>query len=84
MIVKPYAARELLLEAKKRLDAKHVQVSETAAFRLAQALDAWGLAVATAALEALGEDNEDRRRLRLRDLKRLTDEHVEEALNGEH
>ena len=83
MIVKPYAARELLLEAKKRLGADRVQVSETAAFRLAQALDAYGLSLAAAALAALGADNEDRRRLRLADLKRLTDAHIEEALNGE-
>ncbi len=82
MIVKPYAAHELLQEAKKRLGA-HVQISGTAAYRLAQALDAYGLSLAAAALEALGEDNEDRRRIRLSDLKRLTDRHVEEALDGE-
>ncbi len=33
------------------------------------------------ALEALGENNADRRRLRLSDLRRLTDAHVEEALD---
>ncbi len=83
MIVKPYAAHELLQEAKKRLGADRVQISGTAAFRLAQALDAYGLSLAAAALEALGTDNEDRRRLRLKDIKRLTDAHVEEALDGE-
>ncbi len=83
MIVKVYAARNLLLEAKKKLGLDDVHVSGAAAFRLAQALDAWGLAMAEAALAALGEDNKDRRRLRLADLRRLTDRHVEEALNGE-
>ncbi|MFQ5981732.1 MAG: hypothetical protein ACE5KS_00005 [Woeseiaceae bacterium] len=68
--MKPYTARELLLEAKKRLDAKDVHVSETAAFRLAQALDAYGLSLAAAALEALGADTVERGRLRLADLKR--------------
>ncbi len=82
-MVKPYAAREILLEAKKRLGADRVQVSAPAAFRLAQALDAYGLSLAAAAFEALGEDNEERGRLRLADLKRLTDEHVEEALDGD-
>ncbi len=83
MIVKRYAARNLLLAAKRQLGLVHVQVSEAAAFRLAQAMETWGRAVALAALAALGEDNEDRGRLRLADLKRLTDEHVEEALDGE-
>ncbi len=60
-----------------------MQVSETAAFRLAQALDAYGLALAAAAMEGFGVDNEDRQRVGLSDLKRLTDEHVEEALDGD-
>ncbi len=81
MIVKPYAARTLLLEVKKRLGADHVQVSAEAAVRLAQALEVYGLSLAAATLEAFGEDNQDRRRLRLSNLKRLTAEHVEEALD---
>lgn len=82
MIIKRHPVRELLLAAKRRLGLDDVQVSEDAVFRLAQALEAWGLAVAQAAFEALGEDNEERRRLRLSALIRLTDEHVEEALDG--
>ncbi len=82
MIVKRHAARNLLLEAKKQLGLDDVQIGEDAVFRLAQALEAQGVALAETALKALGEDNEDRRRLRLADLKRLTDAHVEEALNG--
>ncbi len=82
MIVKRCTARELLLEAKKRLGADHVQISGDAEYRLARALEAYGLSLAAAALEALGENNTDRRRLRLSDLKRLTDAHVEEALDG--
>lgn len=83
MIVKPYAARNLLLEAKRRRGLDHVQVSDTASFCLAQALETVGRAWAESAFEALGEDNLERGRLRMDDLKRLTDEHVEEALNGE-
>ncbi len=81
MKVKPYVARTLFLEAKKRLGADHVQVSAEAAVRLAQALEAYGLSLAATTLETLGMDNADRRRLRLSDLKRLTAEHVEEALD---
>ena len=83
MIVKRHPVRELLFAAKRRLDMDHVQVSEDAVFALAQALEAQGRAWAEGAFAAFREDNEDRRRLRLGDLKRLTDEHVEEALNGE-
>ena len=84
MIVKRHPARELFLKAKRRLGLDHVQVSEDAVFRLAQALEAVGQAWAESAFAAFREDNEDRQRLRMADLKRLTDEHVEEALNGEH
>ena len=82
MIVKVHAAREIFLEAKRRRDAD-VHISEVAVFRLGQAMDAYGLALADAALECLGEDNEERRRLRMKDLRRLTDDHVAEALDGE-
>ncbi len=81
MIVRPFTARQLLLEAKKRMGAKDVHISATAAFRLAQALDAYGLSLAASALEVLGTNNVDRRQLRLDDLRRLSDEHVEEALD---
>ncbi len=84
MIVKVYAAREIFLEAKRRLDAD-VHISEVAVFRLGQAMDAYGLALAAAALEAFRKDNEERRRLlRVPARKRLTDRHVEEALDGGH
>ncbi len=83
MIVKPHPARELLLKAKRELDLDHVQVSDAAVFRFAQALNAEGLALAKSMFAAFREDNEMHRRLRLANLKKLTDEHVEEALNGE-
>ncbi len=83
MIVTVHAAREIFLEAKRRLDAD-VHIGELAVFRLAQAMDAYGLALAAAALEAFGEDNEKRRRLlRIPERKRVTDRHVQEALDGE-
>ena len=83
MIVKRHPARELLSAVKGRLGLDHVQIGEDAVFRLAQAMDAYALSLAAAAFEALGEDNENRRRLRLADLRRLTDRHVEEALDGD-
>ncbi len=83
-MVKPYTAKELLLEAKKRLDAKDVQISGTAAYRLAQEMDAYGLSLAVAAFEAFGKDNQERGRLlRIPERKRQTDRHVEEALDHE-
>ncbi len=83
MIVKRHPVRELLLATKRRLGLDHVQVSEDAVFALARALENQGLAVAEAAFSAFREDNEDRRRVHLADLKRLTDVHVKEALDGE-
>ncbi|MEE9174072.1 MAG: hypothetical protein V3U30_03740 [Thermoplasmata archaeon] len=83
MIMKRHPVRELLLAAKRRLGLDHVQVSEDAVFRLAQVLEAQGLALAESAFAAFRENNVERRRLRLADLKRLTDAHVEEASNGE-
>ncbi len=84
MIVKRHPARRLLLAAKRRLGLDHVQVSEDAVFALAREMETWGLALAESAFAAFQEDNEDRRRTtHLADLKRLTDEHVEEALNGD-
>ncbi len=83
MIVKRHPARELLLAAKRRLGLDHVQVSEDAVFVLARALEAQGLAWAESAFAAFLEDNQDRARLRLNDIKRLSDTHVAEALDGE-
>ncbi len=80
MIIKRHPSRELLLATKRRLGLDHVQVGEDACYALAQALETKGLAVAESAFAALREGNEERRRLRLADLKRLTDKHVEEAL----
>ncbi len=83
MIVTVHAARELFLEAKKRLEAD-VHIREVAVFRLAQAMDAYGLALAAAALEAFDEDNAKRQRLlRIPARRRLTDDHVQAALEGE-
>ncbi len=83
MIVTVHAAREIFLEAKKRLDAD-VHITEVAVFRLAQAMDVYGLALAAAALAAFDGDNTDRRDLlRIPARKRLTDNHVAEALDGE-
>lgn len=83
MIVTVHAAREIFLEAKRRRDAD-VHISEVAVFRLGQALDAYALALAAAALEAFDEDNANRRELlRIPERRRLTDKHVEEALEGD-
>ncbi len=83
MIVKVYAAREIFLEAKRQCDAD-VHISTVAIFRLAQAMDAYGFALAGRALEALGEDNEKRRELlRIPERRRLTDDDVEVALEGD-
>ncbi len=82
MIVKRHPVRGLLFAAKRRLGLDHVQISEDAVFRLAQALEAQGLAWAESAFASFRQDNEERRRVRLKDIKRLTDAHVEEALDG--
>ncbi len=83
MIVTVHAARELFLEAKRQLEVD-VHIREVAVFRLAQAMDVYGLALAAAALAAFRQDNEGRRRLlRIPERKRLTDRHVQEALDGE-
>ncbi len=85
MIIKRHPARELFLAIKRRRGLDHVQVGEDAVFALAQALEAQGLAWAEGAFAALGEDNEDRRRLlRIPERKRLTDAHVKEALDGDY
>ncbi len=84
MIIKRHPARELFLAIKRRAGLDHVQVGEDAVLALARHLEAVGLAWAEGAFAALGEDNEDRQRLGLRDIKRLTDEHVKEALNGDY
>ncbi len=85
MIVKFHPAQELFLKAKRRLGLDDVQIGTDAIFALAQAMEAAGLAWAEAAFAAFREDNKDngRRGPRLRDLRRLTDKHVEEALNGD-
>ncbi len=84
MKVTPTAAKGLLLEAKRKLGLDDTQISVAAIYRLARAMDAYGLALAAAALEALGEDNEKRRRLlRIPERRRLTDDDVEKALDGE-
>ncbi len=83
MIIKRHPARELLLKAKRRLGLDRVQVSEDACFALAQALESQGLALAESAFAVFQEDNQDRARLRLDDIKRLSDTHVAEALDGE-
>ncbi len=81
--MKAHAARELFLEAKRRCDAD-VHISKVACFRLGQAMDAYGLALAAAALAAFDEDNEKRRRLlRIPERRRLTDDDVEVALEGD-
>lgn len=84
MILKAYTAEQLLLVVKRRRGLDHVQVSGSAIFRFAQLLEAEGLAMAESTFAGFREDKEDRRRLRLKDIKRLTDEHVEEALDGGH
>ncbi len=84
LIVKPYAARKLLLAVKRRLGLDQVQVAESAVFCLARLLEAQGRAMAESAFAAFREDNDNRERLSIPRLRRLTDEHVEEALDGEH
>ncbi len=83
MIVKRHPARELLLATKRKLGLDHVQIGEDACFALAQALEAQGLAWAEIAFAPFQEDSVERRPPRLADLKRLTDEHIMEALDGE-
>ncbi len=83
MIVTVHAARELFLEAKRRLEVD-VHITEVAVFRLAQAMDVYGVALAAAALEAFDEDNANRRELlRIPERRRLTDDDVEVALDGD-
>ncbi len=82
MIVKPYAARRLLIQALKDLDLDDVQLSEAAVFRLAQAIEACGKNLSKRALQAFLEENDTRQGLKLFQLRRLTDEAVEEALDG--
>jgi hypothetical protein len=78
-----HAARAIFLEAKRRCDAD-VHISNVAIFRLGQAMDAYGLALAARALAVLEEDNEKRRRLlRIPERRRLTDDDVEVALEGD-
>ncbi len=81
MIIKAHPARELLFAAKRRLGLDHVQIGEDAVFALARELEAQGRAWAEAAFASFLEDNQDRQRLRLSDLRRLSDTHVKEALD---
>ncbi len=81
MKVTPTAAKGILLEAKGRLGLDDTQITGASVYRLAQALDVYGLALATSALEVLKLENEDRGRLRLDPIRRLSDQHVEEALD---
>ena len=81
MKVTPTAAKGILLEAKRNLGLDGVQITGAAVYRLAQALDAWGLALAASALEVLKLENEDRGRLRLDPVRRLSDRHIEEGLD---
>ncbi len=83
MKVTPTAAKGLLLEAKRKLGLDDTQISVAAIYRLARAMDAYGHDLAAAALEAFREDNEGRRRLRMKDIRRLTDDHMAEALEGD-
>ncbi len=82
MIVKPYAARRLLIQALGDLDLDDVQLSEAAVFRLAQAIEAYGKDLSKRALQAFLEENDTRQDLKLFQLRRLTDDAVEEALDG--
>jgi N-methylhydantoinase B/oxoprolinase/acetone carboxylase alpha subunit len=82
MIVKPYAGRNLLSSALNELELAGVQISEAAAVRLAQVVEAYGKDVARRALRAFLDENEQRRRLRIPQLKRLSDRAIEEALDG--
>ncbi len=81
MIVKPYAARQLFIQALKNLDLD-VHLSEAAVFRLARALEAYGRDLSEESLRAFLRENEDRKRLGIPRLRRLRDEDVEEALDG--
>ncbi len=82
MIVKRYAARQLLVQAIDDLDLHDVHLSGEAVFRLAQAIEAYGRDLSERALRAFLGENEDRRRLSIPRLRRLRDEDVEEALDG--
>jgi hypothetical protein len=81
MIVKPYAARRLLVEALKDLDLD-VHLSEAAVFALARGLEEYGRRAARRSLEAFLKENDHRRRLCIPRLRRLTDAAVEEALDS--
>ncbi len=83
MKVTPTAAKGILLEAKRNLGLDDTQITGASVYRLAQALDAWGLALAASALEVLKLENEERNHLRLKPLRRLSDRHIGEALDGE-
>ncbi len=82
MKVTPTAAREILLEAKRKLGLDDTQISGASIYRLSQVMDAYGASLATSALEVLKLENADRRLLRLDPLRRLSDRHIEEALDG--
>ncbi len=82
MIVKPYAARQLLIQALRDLDLDDVQLSEAAVFRLAQAIETYGKNLSKRVLQAFLEENDTRQGLKLFQLRRLTDDAVEEALDG--
>ncbi len=82
MIIKSYAARRLLVQALRDLDLDDVQLSEAAVFRLAQAIEVYGKDLSKRALQAFLEENDTRQGLKLSELRRLTDDAVEEALDG--
>ncbi len=82
MIVKRYAARQLLIQALKDLDLSDVHLSEASVFRLAQAVEAYGRDLSEKALRKFLRENDDRQRLGIAQLRRLRDEDVEEALDG--
>jgi hypothetical protein len=84
VIVKFNPAEQLFLKKKRHLGLDDVQIGKDAIFALAQALDAKGLALAEKALKAFLKDNEKRRRLlRIPERRRLTDDDVEVALEGD-
>ncbi len=81
MIIKAHPARELLQQAKRLLGLDDVQIGGDAVYALARELETQGRAWAEAAFASFLEDNQDRQRLRLSDLRRLSDTHVKEALD---
>lgn len=82
MLIKPYAARHLLIQALKDLGLSDVHLSEAAVFRLAQAIEAYGRDLSERTLRAFLGENDHRQRLSIPRLRRLRDEDVEEALDG--